>query len=196
MSRKIGTRGFSAPLILSSRPGQTLPMSTWRPCSTCKKPIPFQSTYWVCNVSTCNRQRTGLVFCSVDCWDAHVPLMRHRDAWSEERQAPTQAQAQADSEGDGTPGQPKKVLDMRKGSGGPSHSPSASAGSSANLQPPPPEEILVVASKVKAYIRARSGMNTSAAVMDVLSDKIRRLCDEAIGSAQNHERKTVLDRDF
>jgi len=65
----------------------------------------------------------------------------------------------------------------------------------APLAPPPPDEILVVASKVKAYINARSGLNTSAGVMEALSDKIRVLCDLAIRSAQQHERKTVLDRD-
>ncbi len=26
--------------------------------------------YWVCNVSTCNRPRTALAFCSVNGWDA------------------------------------------------------------------------------------------------------------------------------
>ena len=58
------------------------------------------------------------------------------------------------------------------------------------------KEVLVVASKLKAYIRAKSGMNTSAAVVDVLSDKIRQLCDQAVANAQNDGRKTVMDRDF
>jgi histone H3/H4 len=57
-------------------------------------------------------------------------------------------------------------------------------------------EVLVVASKVKNYIRARSGMNTSAAVLDVLSSKIRQLCDEAVERAKSEGRKTVMDRDF
>ena len=61
----------------------------WRKCSSCKKPIPFKALYWVCNVSTCNRKRTGLAFCSVSCWDAHVPMMNHRESWAEERRAPT-----------------------------------------------------------------------------------------------------------
>ena len=56
-------------------------------------------------------------------------------------------------------------------------------------------EVMVIASKVKAYIKA-SGLNTSAAVMSVLTDKVRALCDEAISSARNDGRKTVLDRDF
>jgi hypothetical protein len=63
----------------------------WKRCSTCKKEIAFTSVHWVCNVSTCNRTRTALAFCSVACWDAHVPMLRHREAWAEERRAPTRA---------------------------------------------------------------------------------------------------------
>src|SRR3954470_18851054 len=62
----------------------------WKRCNSCKKQIPYRGLYWVCNVSTCNRKRTGLVFCNVSCWDAHVPLMNHRETWAEERQAPTE----------------------------------------------------------------------------------------------------------
>jgi len=58
------------------------------------------------------------------------------------------------------------------------------------------KEILIVASKLKNYIRAKSGMNTSAAVIDVLSDKIRELCDQAVEAAKRDGRKTVMDRDF
>ncbi len=57
-------------------------------------------------------------------------------------------------------------------------------------------EILVVASKLKNYIRAQSGMNTSSAVIDVLSERIRQLCNQAIDSAKREGRKTVMDRDF
>ncbi|MFQ5470706.1 MAG: hypothetical protein ACE5EH_10425 [Gammaproteobacteria bacterium] len=58
------------------------------------------------------------------------------------------------------------------------------------------KEVLVVASKLKNYIRSTSGMNTSANVMDTLSDKVRELCDQAIENAKNDRRKTVKDRDF
>ncbi len=68
------------------------PEPFWKRCSTCKRDIPFVSTYWACNVSTCNRARTALAFCSVACWDAHVPMLRHREAWAEEQRAPTQAE--------------------------------------------------------------------------------------------------------
>jgi histone H3/H4 len=57
-------------------------------------------------------------------------------------------------------------------------------------------EVLVVASKVKNYIRGKSGMNTSAAVMDILSAKVRELADRAIETAKSEGRKTVMDRDF
>jgi hypothetical protein len=61
---------------------------SWRVCSSCRKPIPFDTTYYACNVSTCNRKRTALYFCSVDCWDAHLPGARHRNAWAEEKRSP------------------------------------------------------------------------------------------------------------
>jgi histone H3/H4 len=59
-----------------------------------------------------------------------------------------------------------------------------------------PQDVLVVVSKMKAYVKARSGMNTSDGVTDVLSAKIRKLCDAAIEVAQADGRKTVMDRDF
>jgi len=65
----------------------------WKRCSTCKKEIPFRATYWVCNVSTCNRANTGFAFCSVNCWDAHVPMLRHRESWAEEQRSPSAAES-------------------------------------------------------------------------------------------------------
>lgn len=59
-----------------------------------------------------------------------------------------------------------------------------------------PREVLVVASKLKNYIRARSGMNTAGNVMDALSDRIREMVDTAIENARSDGRKTVKDRDF
>lgn len=58
------------------------------------------------------------------------------------------------------------------------------------------EEILVVASKLKAYIKTKGGMNTSATTMKAVSDYIRRRCDQAIEKAKHEGRKTVMDRDF
>ena len=45
-------------------------------------------------------------------------------------------------------------------------------------------------------MRARWGMNTSDAVMDTLSDRLRQLCDTAVRNARADERKTLMDRDF
>ena len=57
-------------------------------------------------------------------------------------------------------------------------------------------DTLVVASKVKAYIKSEAGMNTAASVADALSDKVRQICDEAISNAQAAKRKTVRDTDI
>ncbi|MDR2876735.1 MAG: hypothetical protein LBV36_01650 [Chromatiales bacterium] len=58
------------------------------------------------------------------------------------------------------------------------------------------KDVLVVASKIKNYIRGKSEMNVSAAVFDVLSDRIRELCDRAVENALRDGRKTVKDRDI
>ncbi|MAE72656.1 MAG: hypothetical protein CL675_01075 [Bdellovibrionaceae bacterium] len=57
-------------------------------------------------------------------------------------------------------------------------------------------EVLIVASKLKTYIKEKSDMNTSASVMTKLSHIVRAACDSAIESARAEGRKTVLDRDF
>lgn len=57
-------------------------------------------------------------------------------------------------------------------------------------------EVLVVASKLKAYIKSKSSMNTSGAVIDAVSNKVRALCDQAMENAKREGRKTVMDRDF
>jgi hypothetical protein len=49
-------------------------------CSMCRKPIAMSSKFFRCSVSTCNSSRVRLVFCSVACWDAHLPDARHRSA--------------------------------------------------------------------------------------------------------------------
>ena len=58
------------------------------------------------------------------------------------------------------------------------------------------KETLVVASKVKAYIKTTADMKCSAAVIDSLSDKVREMCDTAIENAKSAKRKTVQDKDF
>jgi len=57
------------------------------------------------------------------------------------------------------------------------------------------DDVMVVVSRMKKYIRDRSGMNTSDAVAVALSEHVRAVCDEAIRNAGADGRKTVLDRD-
>ena len=156
----------------------------WKACSTCKKPIAFATKYFVCSVSTCQRERVGFVFCAEDCWDAHVPMMRHRESWAEERRAPSEQQArEAEAAAAPTP----KPVAMSKPAAAPREVPEVGSGA---------DDILVVASKLKAYIKEKSGMSTSDGVLIVLSHRLRRLSDSAMESAQRNGRKTVLDRDF
>ena len=58
------------------------------------------------------------------------------------------------------------------------------------------QEVLVVVSKLKNYIREASGMNTAGNVAPLISDKVRQMCDQAIEKARADGRKTVKDRDF
>jgi histone H3/H4 len=57
------------------------------------------------------------------------------------------------------------------------------------------QETLVVASKVKAYIKGK-GLNTSASAIDALSNRVREICDAAVQNATSDRRKTVKDRDI
>ncbi len=163
----------------------------YRHCSICRKPIPYQSVYWACSVSTCNRKRTGLYFCSVACWDAHLPEARHREAWAEERRAPTREEAAREDAAEETVASSPASPTRRVVVASPAAEP-ASAERAADV----PRDVLVVVSKLKAYVRAASGMNTSDGVIDVLSEHLRRLCDAAARVAARDGRKTVMDRDF
>jgi len=57
-------------------------------------------------------------------------------------------------------------------------------------------EVLVVASKLKSYIKDKADMNTAGNVPGALSHIIRTLTDQAIENARRDGRKTVKDRDF
>lgn len=144
----------------------------WRRCSACKKPIAPGAVYQECSVSTCNRPRTGLVFCSLACWDSHLPTANHREAWAIERRAPQAGQPQEE---------PARRRVVRP---------------EAEAAPADDAEVLVVTSRLKDYIRRKSGMNTSDRVLAPLSDLVRAICDEAIDNARAEGRKTVMDRDL
>lgn len=232
----------------------------WLKCSACRKELGFSTIHWVCSVSTCNRNRTRLVFCSVSCWDSHVADARHRDAWAVEARSPTKQAWQLEQANEAASAKPsapassssppspgpmvRPAASSTSSPGGapaaaspasssappsssgsssapaPSSSPTAAAGapvrrfvdtsggsavaSSAAPGAAAPnielasgveEEILVVVSKMKKYIRERSGMNCSDSVADALSAHLRLWCDQAIRNAATDGRKTVLDRD-
>jgi histone H3/H4 len=158
-------------------------------CSICKKPIAFEAEYVLCSVSTCNRKRLEMFFCSVPCWDAHVPEARHRDAWAEPARAPSQSEWNREQAREATPARAE------------ASGPVAEAARKRRVvgeqdEAALPRDVLIVISKLKKYIRERSGMNTSDNVTEVLSDHLRTLCVGAIRHAAENERKTVMDRDF
>lgn len=226
----------------------------WRRCSSCKTPIKYSASYYVCSVSTCNRKRIGYVFDSVHCWERHLPGARHKDAAAVEAKAPTFEQWKAELGDDAVAPRAAGVAVAGSGPGATSGVASSPTTSQANSNlvsstknggasalsatgaraPLTPEqqaaavaaarspqrviarpaavapsggakpahkdalesEILVVVSKLKNYVKERADMNTSDSVANVLSDKIRRLCDRAIDNARADGRKTVMDRDF
>jgi hypothetical protein len=118
--------------------------------------------------------------------------MNHRESWAEERRAPTreawlrEQAAEASAASSRPPAAPAPAAPRQSAPSRPAPPPRA----------PEPQEILVVVSKLKAYIRDQSGMSTSDAVAELLSDRLRRLCDQAIRSAQRDGRRTVMERDF
>ena len=57
-------------------------------------------------------------------------------------------------------------------------------------------EVLVVASKVKKYIKEQGQMNTSAATVEQLSKAVMQLCEKGIENARSQGRKTVMAQDI
>ena len=151
----------------------------WRKCGSCKKEIGFNTIYQACNVSTCKK----LIFCSVDCWNLHNPVMNHKSSWAEENRSPSKAAYVPEEEN----AAPRRILVTNRQAS----SEQASGSGSANE-----EEILIVASKLKQYIKDKYDMNTSANVMDALSNIVRRQTDRAVMKAKSEGRKTLMDRDF
>jgi len=172
----------------------------WRRCNTCKREIGFGQQHWTCSVSSCNRRGTSFVFCSVDCWQSHVPTLRHREAWAEEQRSPSREAWASASAG------PAQVAAADgpepEGTTGSEVRPAAAAAAAepalAAFEPEGeiPHDVLIVASKLKKYVRARSGMNTSDSVLEALSNRVRSLCNDAILRAHEEGRKTLMDRDF
>ncbi len=196
----------------------------WMRCTECRTDIPYGAVYWECSVSTCNRSRMPLYFCSVVCWDSHLSTVRHRDAYAVEVRAPTrehwqkqQADAAATPAPRAMPATPDRVnagigggtpaprpmpqasapaqVTTRKVVGDASPASAAAVEGNVELSDVTDKDVLIVVSKMKKYIKDRSGMNCSDSVADMISEHVRAVCDEAIRSAARNERKTVLDRD-
>jgi hypothetical protein len=216
---------------MASTPGKADEAAIWKRCSTCRGPIDFATIYYVCSVSTCNRPRTTYRFCTVECWEEHLPLMRHREAWAVEETSPTQVEWAAQESGVAAPTAPvRPTAEVAKvEDGAPAPQPIAPKPVTAATLAPAPldagaprrrirvgsaprpaaaapvgpaapavgsDDVLVVASRFKTYVRERFGMNTSDAVLDVLSDHLRAICHRAAENARADGRKTVMDRDF
>jgi histone H3/H4 len=162
---------------------------SFRMCSGCKKPLAFGARYYTCSVSTCNRKRMALTFCSLACWEAHVPMMRHREAWAEEQTAPTRERFLRErAEEEAAEAKAAQLAATTK---------ERDQAMSERLElGDVPIEVLVVVSKLKQYVKARSGMNTSDEVIETLSALLRAECDAAIRRAGQDGRKTVMARDF
>ena len=148
------------------------PALSWKKCSACKKDIAFKQKYYVCSVSTCNSQRTGYVFCSVGCFETHIPGARHKNAAAVEETSPA------------TAAKPQRRIV------------SSAAKPSPLRKAQESNEILVIASRLKEFIRQQSEFNTSASVLNALSQHLRHVSLQAIDNARDDGRKTVMEQDF
>lgn len=148
----------------------------WKKCSSCKKPIQFGAKYFACSVSTCNGERTGYVFCTVPCFEGHLPGARHRDAAAVEERAPSKGATMPTA----GPTPQKRFIQTK-----PSNKQIAQNG-----------DVLVIASRLKEFINEQSEFNTSADVMKVLSMHIRHVAMQGIDNARAAGRKTVMEQDL
>lgn len=146
----------------------------WKKCSACKKTIPFGAKYYTCSVSTCNGKRTGYVFCSVNCFETHLPGARHKDAAAVEEKAPMKSARE-----------PQRRLIGSQPLSKPSNKQISQGG-----------DVLIIASRLKEFITEQSEFNTSASVMQVLSNHIRHVAMQAIDNAREDGRKTVMEQDL
>lgn len=166
----------------------------WKKCSTCKKEIGFNQAYQVCSVSTCRSKRTGLTFCSVPCWDAHLGFANHRSSYAEEHRSPTREAflQELNVTQESRPAQNKEPSPRRRIIARPETSSSGTKPDLKNIK----TDTLVVVSKVKQLIRDQSGFNTSQCAIDALTQKVIEECLRAIDHAKTAERKTVMGRDI
>ena len=151
-------------------------VTEWKKCSTCKTPIPLGGKYYVCSVSTCNSKRTGYKFCSIPCFDQHIPGARHKSAGAIEEKAPMKRDEEAPKG--------RRIIPKQK------------LSAPSNRQASKGGDVLVIASRFKEFINAQSEFNTSASVMNALSDHLRHIAMQAIDNAREDGRKTVMEQDL
>ncbi len=149
----------------------------WKKCSTCKTSIPLGGKYYICSVSTCNSKRIGYKFCSVGCFDQHIPGARHKSAGAIEETAPKKLLEEAPPMG-------RRIIPKQK------------LSAPSNKQVSKGGDILVIASRFKDFINEQSEFNTSASVMNALSDHLRHIAMQAIDNAREDGRKTVMEQDL
>jgi len=148
----------------------------YRRCSSCKKEIAFGKAYQMCEVTSCKKQ----AFCSVNCWNLHNEIMNHKSAGAIEEIAPFTPYIEDQA--------PRKIIvDSKK---------VLTESGNIKTQTTMDQEILIVASKLKQYVKEKYDLNTSANVMEALSDIVRREADLACQKAIESGRKTLMDRDF
>ena len=146
----------------------------WRKCASCKKEIGLGKAYQVCEVSNCKKH----VFCTVSCWNLHNEIMNHKSAGAIEMTAPYKHEEENISA-------PRRILVNP-----------ASIQTKTGVSTSMDAEILIVASKLKQYVKEKHDLSTSANVMDMLSNIVRRATDRASEKAISQGRKTLMDRDF
>ncbi len=119
-------------------------------------------------------------------------MLKHRDAWALEKTAPAKSEAMEPKEAATSPPvqERKNIAFKNKPNEERKHQPMSEA------EPEGQNEILIVASKLKEYVRKQSGFNTSQSTFAALSDLVRKATDQAIENAKADGRKTVMDRDF
>lgn len=153
--------------------------SYWRKCIVCKKEINFSTKYYKCSVTSCDKKRAPAQFCSVECWDVHRSIMGHKSAGAEEYHSPSKDQWLSLQNNE-----PKVRVVTTK------------VVKEVNTESLNSDEVLVVVSKLKGFVKETTGLNTSADVIPVLSDYIREICLKAAQNAHRDERKTLMARDF
>ncbi|MFT6633631.1 MAG: hypothetical protein ACJAS4_003602 [Bacteriovoracaceae bacterium] len=152
----------------------------WRKCIVCKKEIKFSSKYFKCSVTSCDKKRSPAQFCSVDCWDVHRSIMSHKSAGADEYHSPTKEEWELLENNNS---KVRMISSVKKSE--------ITHSGNANT-----EDVLVVVSKLKNFVKESSGMNTSGDVMPALSDILRKVCSRAVENAQRDGRKTLMARDF